>query len=502
MDDLSKLTVDTPSEAWNVSEKVRSVHRWLVEISSTLRTITEAHLPREPAERHDDWQHRANMSSLWPDFPLALKRYVGHLASNEFTWEVPESSEAFYDNVDRRGNDFKVFAQQVIYDLWQQGRPFVLVDSATRGGTDPRWLFFESHRVIRDIWGVSTDGSIVPKRIHLRDDKVEGVWGTKCSPRRWVLLGDGEPSQYPDGAPGPGAKLGTRGARLEFWREDPKEKGKWIPSTTPGEEPAFFAGEPLEIPGRFFPFGRVHKESGAIIPPSEVLGELCLRYFRECSDHGKMVRVLRSCILHWAGMSKEQFEKDTGNELVVGFMTLLFSPNPQATLQTVETQGTAPEISFKELERWQKAIAIASLAPVNPDKVQTLGENIINVSLSEATLAASAVIIRDGFEDLMKITAAQEGKGPDDVGKIHVPTEFVLTQDEEKTIELLKWMRENDEISWESLVAKISSLKPDLEIDPAAERLLLDAELKKRDKESIARTRGFAGGDPMGEDEE
>lgn len=502
MTNPATVTVATASAAWHHAEKVRAPHRWLLKVSSELRDKSEAMLPRHPGEKAnaqgDPWSNRVARTLLWPYFPMALWSFVGRVISKDFQYDVGDDAEmrAIYTDIDKAGRDLSVFAQPVFFDMWCQGAPFVLIESAERGGTTPKWILFESHQIIVLDWGINAQGQRVPKRVHIKDETPE-AWGSKSEPRVRVLLGDGEGSRLHDGAAGPGAGLGSQGARFEFYRQDPNDNMKWVPSPHPKEQPGRFAHD--EIPGYLFDFGRL--ESGAVIPASEWLGELCRAYYREGSDHGTMIYMLRAVILAVSGMTKEEFIAN--GQTSAGPMSVFFL-NKDASMQAVETTGAAGELSFRDLERYLTAIRLASLTPIDPDKVQTLGEVLITGQYAGATLAASAKRFKDGLEQLMRITAAQIGRGPEAAGSVAVPVDFRFTEAEERTVKLLADLRkgygEGPEISRAALWRVLKEVVPDLaDHDPEADDENLTKERDEADERAKKRVAAFAGGDPLGE---
>lgn len=499
---IGKLTIATPSAAWHAAERVRARHRWLMEVCSALRDGSTDYLPREASERSvggvDPYAIRAARSLLSPDFAMGIWDHVGRVLGEEFKRDLggDEELEALYGDIDDGGRDLQVFLQAVFADLWLQGEPFVLVENAPGGG-NPFWVLFESEQNLRVKWGLNSKGARVPKRIHIDNPRAGGLWDSEMLPRTRVLLGDGEPSVDPatEGA-GPGASLGNRGARWEFWRQN--DQKEWVPSREEDEQPGRYVED--EIPGFLFQFGRKHKKTGAVIPPSEWLSEVCLHQYRESSDHGTMIRILRACLLFFKGMDFKTFTETSGNTLHVGPYAIIFGGTGDAQLMTVETSGTSPDLSFRELERIEAMVRLAALAPVDPGRAQTLGAKVIDVRLSSATLRASAVQLRDGTEELMRITAARMGKS--EPGTLHIPTEFTLTASEVNEIQVITDLLKQDHLSWRTAMEKLKLGVRKLEdVDLDDEEVLLEKERAERDKRGAERVKRFAGGNPIGESE-
>lgn len=510
MTETANLTIATPSAAWQKAEKVREIHRWLCEISRAIRGHDERFLPKEPSEPDKAYDIRRKRSILFPNFPMALRRWVGRVISEEMTWDVPPQLVELYSDIDLRGRALNMFLDPVYQDMWKQGGPFVLVESTAREGGEPFWVLFESDAALRVVKGKSADGAEVPKRIHLRNNRSAGIWGTKTIESVRVLLGDGEPSVYPDMAPGPGAALGNRGARFEFW--DKNDKNEWAPTADPLLQPGRYPED--EIPGFLFEFGRCDRETGAIIPHSEWLGELCLFKYNEGSDHNRLMRLLRQVVLYWAGATEETVDTYTGSQtatdpttgrrqgvrvIPMGAFNILCG-DKDSSLEAVDATGAKADLSFRDLELIDAMIRAAELTPINPDKVQTLGEQIVNVYLADATLRASAVQLKDGVEELMKITAAR--KGLSEGGTLRVPTKFTLSRNEEQELARAVKLWESRGLSWRTLAELLQRSDPQFEsLDIEQEMKRLADEEKRRDEQAARRVKAFADGPPMGEGE-
>lgn len=497
-----KVTIATPSAAWEAVEKVRRIHRWLCEVSSAIRVTTEAELPREVGERPiggiDPWSIRARKAVLDPDYPLAIWSWVGKVVGDEYRLDVEgdEDLAALYSDVDKAGNDLKVTLQVVFEDLLMQASPFVLVDDVPGGGS-PFWVLFTADQVRLAEWGKNAAGARVPKRIHLWNPAKETL-RTPCRNRIRVLLGDGEPSFNPETkTAGPGAKLGDRGARWEWWEED-EEKKEWRPSTQPDEQPDRFEEE--EIPGWLFQVGRRdRKDRDAVFPMSEWLGDACLNKYRQKSDHDGFVSLLRMVVHFWQGIGFKEFTESQGNVITYSHITNLFGgSNDKVMLHSIETTGSAAALSFKAMEEVEAKLKMARLTPVDPQKVQTLGEAQLGEHQALTPLSVAATKLRDGAEQLMKITAARLGK--EKSGTLHIPTLFTLSDAEEKDLAMVRELQKEGSISWLTAMEKLKLGNRKLEdVDLAQEQTRLAKEQTERDAASARRVRGAIGGDPMGE---
>lgn len=519
MTDPAKLTIATPSAAWERAEKVRQVHRWLCEISRELRVHEDRYLPREPNEPDKAYEIRKQRSILHPHFLMALRQWNGRVVNDQLTWDVDPGMVELYDNIDRDGRSLRAFLDPVFEDLWSQGEPFVLVESTERAGGVPFWVLFDSSSVIRVRRGRAKDGSVVPKRIHLCNDRESGIWGTEIIESRRVLLGDGEPSQWPNGNPGPGAGLGVAGARYEFW--DKTEKGEWMPSSDPELQPGKYPDE--EIPGFLFRFGRVDKATKAVIPYSAWLAEVCRYKYASASDHDRLMRRLRNFVAYWAGAPDETIDQQTTIDRItpgdpyssgypaaprhravrtipMGAFTIL-TGDKDSTLQGVDMSGGNAELSFRDLEMTDAMIRVAELTPINPDKVQsTLGGQIINVHLADATLKNSAARLKDGVEELMKITAARMGKS--NGGTLKIPTKFTLTRNEEAELARAISLCKEGLLSRKTLHETLQRNDPQFEnMDIEQEDERIAHEVMMRDEQAARRVKAFADGPPMGEGE-
>ena len=507
------MTVDiaTPSPAWGLVEKVRRFHRWLTEVSSASRTTTELELPREVGEQSvqgiDPWAVRMRKAVLEPDYPMGVWSWIGRVVGEEYRLDTEGDKDlaTLYTDIDRAGSDLKVFLQTLFEDLLMQASPFVLVEDQPGGGA-PFWTLFTADQVRRAEWGKSVDGSLVPKRIHLWNPARATLRREKrCRVR--VLLGDGEPSWDPEtGRPGPGEKLGDVGARWEWW-EEAKENGveRWRPSTAPDEQPGRFIED--EIPGKLFQVGRRDRtDRDAVYPMSEWLGEACLHKFREYSDHSGFVRMLRTMILFWQGLGYKEFAEankdaqgNNGNVVTFSHFTILFGgTNAAAMLHAIETSGSAAALSFQAMQDVESKVTLAKLMPVEPQKVQTLGEAQLSEHAAMMPLSVAATHLRDGAEYLMKVTAARLGKQKP--GTLHIPTTFTLSDAEEKDLAMVRDLQKEGRLSWRTSMEKLKLGNEKLEdIDLVAELKLMAEEQKAKDEAAARRVRNVMGGEPMGE---
>lgn len=498
-----KLTIATPSDAWNAVEKVRSIHRWLTEVSSVLRVTTDVELPREVGERTigeiDPWDVRRRKAVLDPDFPLAIWSWVGRVVGDEYRLDLEgdEELKALYNDIDKAGSDLKVTLQVVFEDMLVQASPFVLVDDIPGGGS-PFWVLFTADQARVAEWGKNAAGAKVPKRIHLWNP-AKATLRTPARNRVRVLLGDGEPSYNPETkVAGPGAKLGERGARWEWWEED--EQKNWRPSTAPDEQPDRFAED--EIPGKLFQCGRRDRENREIVyPMSEWLGEACLHQFREYSDHCGFIGMLRSVSTFVRGLSEAEWTAAQGYMIAFKHRNIFFGgSNPSVDMENLETSGAAGELSFKAMEEVRNRVKIAKLTPIEPQKVQTLGEAQLGEHAALTPLSIAATLLRDGAEQLMKITAARLGK--EKPGTLHIPTLFTLSDAEEQDLAMIRELQKEGRLSWQTSMEKLKLGNRMLEdVDLKEEEARLAKEQEKKDDAATRRVRSFAGGDSIGEGE-
>lgn len=454
-----ELTVATPSEACQRMEERRKLHRDLLEGEAAMIKAATAYLPREPGEipvphpqggSIDPYEVRLKRSTLYPFFSSAVGSLVGRVIGKDFRRgeDIPDPLAARLENINNEGAKLSVFAKPLFHDMWTQGNPMVLVDSTGRSRTDgpvrkadeqgvPYWIFYKSNAIIR-AWKTSKDGRRVWRRIHIMDPAEEGRWGSVCAPRIRVLLGDGEKSEI-DGS--------TYGARFEFWRPDPKNQAKWLPSWVEDEQPGRLSDH-VELPVVFFPFGRVVSDE-EVYSALEHLGNLCKAHWQAYSDQKRLVHIVKSSLLYWKGMTKADYIKDNPATFV-GPFAMFFGGDD---LRILESNGSGAKIGTEDLKRLEAQIRMASMLPVNPEKVQTLGQSLIDTTQSEATLRDAALALKDGLEQLLIITASQmglpavEGSGMATGGTILVPTEFALTGAEEQELRTLAEARARGDLS-------------------------------------------------------
>ena len=504
------LTVATPSAAYLRMEERRKLHRDLLDGETAMIKAGTTYLPREPGEipvpnpngagQIDPYDVRLRRSTLFPFFSSAVGSLVGRVIGKDFRKgeDIPEPLSALLENINNEGAKLSVFARPLFEDMWAQANPMVLVDSTARGSASgisrkadeigrPYWIFYKSSSIIR-AWKATKDGKRIWRRIHINDPAEEGKWGSVCTKRIRVLLGDGEESEITGE---------TKGARFEFWREDPKDKTKWIPSTVEDEQPGRLSDHG-ELPVVFFPFGRVVSDV-EVYPALEFLGNLCKAHWQAYSDQKRLVHIVKSSLLYWKGMPKAEYVKENPATFV-GPFAMFFGGED---LKVVESNGSGAKIGTEDLERIEAQIRMASMLPINPEKVQTLGQSLIDTTQAEATLRDGALALKDGLEQLLIITASQmglpavEGSGMATGGTILVPTEFALTGAEEKELSTIAEARKRGDISrqtwFEATRERVEALR---DVTWEIEAARLKAEEDSDDARSVQRVQNFA---PVGE---
>lgn len=496
MTDAKPADAGTPSAAYNRMEEHRRLLRDLMGGTRAMRAAGTTWLPREPGEipqpgpdgfEIDPYQVRLDRSVLIPHFADSAEKLTGKVFAEDITFseDMPQQLTEWAEDIDKRGHNLTQFMRPLFLDMWVEGMPFVLVENGQTevvigpSGVPQKkddhpemafWIYYPSAACHRSRFHFE-GGKLIWDKIQLREsvETDDGEWEQEAEERIRVLR-RGNPKSKGD----------DRFCSFEFHRKN--ERGEWIPSVDPKEQPGYMRPH-TEIPGRFFRFGRELTPEGTTLGPNEIWPELealawlCLQHWQKKSDQDALVHRVKNAMLHWAGITEEEFAK-RGPKFIGPFCLFVGGE----ALTVVESSGAGAEIGFKDLQSLEDAIRLASLRPEIPEKAYaTLGEKVIDTGEGESRLKASAILLRDGLEALFEITARQMDPTMQ-AGSVIVNTDYSLSQADAAQISALMQTRAdkaNPQLSRKTFLAALKKTIDVLEdMDVDAEELAIRQEIE------------------------
>ncbi len=124
-DDPSKTlpAVDAMREDWAIIDD-------LMGGTKAMRAAGKRRLPQWPKEENDAYKERLGLSTLLPVLSETVQNMTGRVFAESITLgdDIPESIQAFTQNIDRQGNNLQVWAQSLFSNALSHGLCHVFVD--------------------------------------------------------------------------------------------------------------------------------------------------------------------------------------------------------------------------------------------------------------------------------------------------------------------------------------------------------------------------------------
>ena len=436
--------------------------------TAAMRAAGSEFLPKEPAEKKENYEVRLRRSFLFN----AFKDTVNKLAGKPFTRDVAlaqdtsDQIKAFEKDIDLRGRTLTQFAGDLLTDGWQYGLAHVFVEFPQN--TPGRTLAEEQAAGLRpylvkisppDILGwrsAVVNGVEVLTQLRRRECSVEaaGPFGSRTVERVRVYdLVQTEPTE-----PGEQARMTV------VWRlferndkNDPVQVG---------------TGELTldEIPLATLYVARTGFLTAE--PPLEDLAYLNLAHWQSSSDQRNILRIARVGILFAAGV-----KEDFGTKTPIGATVLLTCEAEGAKLEWVEHSGAAIGAGRQDLLDLQEQMTLLGLEPLmHRPGGTTATEASIDTAKAHSKLRKSVRAEEQALERALQLMARWLEIAEPKIG-VDINEDFGLSIRDASDVDRLITMRKNGDLTRESLWAELQRRNLLGEsFDAAAEALSLSKE--------------------------
>ncbi|HSW65277.1 MAG TPA: DUF4055 domain-containing protein [Dissulfurispiraceae bacterium] len=421
------MSIDTRGPEFSQHAALFALPKTLIGGTQAMRQAGTRYLPKGQAEAQADYDYRLAHTFLIDSYVRTLNYLTGQVFSRDPEIEDPSPEfEAFAEDVDKRGNNLAVWAQQAFRAGVHAGVTFILVDYSkvqTREGA----FGTEYYDAASDTWKPRTVAAREangwgPYLVNIAADDVIDAW--------WEMVG-GKPVL----------------THFRFFESVEVQKDEWtresvqqIRVLTPGAWQTFRRAKGTDGKEQWMPH-----ESGtttmkeilvAVFAPGERIGmstarpaleglaELCAQHWQASSGHRGMMDWLRRPIMFGKAMSQED-----GFTLPAAPGLGLHSSDPNADLKAVNVvppeSVTVSASDLKDLETQMGLYGLRLMAPKsgNVTAFQVRRE----ASESDSTLTRWALAFQDALEQALVYVGMWLEQEPPSVS---VNTEFDVMLDD------------------------------------------------------------------------
>jgi hypothetical protein len=387
--------------------------------TARLREEHDAYLPKFADEKPENYKRRWMQATLYDAFEDTVGMLTGKVFSKPpaLDEDVPveilgtDAEPGLMEDIDREGNHFQVFAQNLFKQGLRSGLVHLLVDSTPippgigteaekkAAGHRPYWVMYRASQVFA--WRYKMEGGRpVLSQVRIREavEEEDGEFGTTAEEQIRVL----EPG------------------RFRIFRKD--EDGQWKeikegdPSGNGGGPIVGYDGKPLNyIPLVTF---YADEDNGFMtaIPPLLDLAYQSIRHFQKQSDYDNVMTVACFPIFCATGIITDE------TEITLGPLTVCKSTSENAKFYYAEHSGAAITSARTDLQDLKEDMAKYGLRMLMPRTGQapTATGEAINEAKTTSQLQVAALRLRDCLETALAYTARWLGKGKDAGGSVKV----------------------------------------------------------------------------------
>jgi hypothetical protein len=450
---MAEANVSTPLPDQQTMMKDVQLMRDVVGGTKVLREKYTTYLPMEPQEDNTAYTNRVQRSTLFNLTGNAVDNLAGKPFSENVQLDnASERMEEWCKDIDRRGNNHHVFAEQCFRELLTSGLVHILGDTprangaktladANSAGWRPYLVMIKPDNVIGWKYEVR-DGREVLTEVRIKEDGYmdDGRWGRTLVERVRVL---------------------TIGA-WELWQKDPDQRDDnraW--SKVDSGESALSDVIPLVT--------AYAKRTKFFIaePPLLDLAYENIAHFQSRSDQRNILHVGRVPILFGKG-----FANAADKTIIVGVSHAILEEGPEADLKFVEVLGRAINAGKDDLADSEQRMGIMALEPLIPKPGQvTATEKAIDTAEAHSSLQSWTIKFNNAFNQALAYLA-QLGKDAQ-VPTVRITTDFGYAFSE-ASIEALSGMRTRNDLSkyWYSIeMQRKDVLSDDYDYEADQERI-------------------------------
>lgn len=408
--------------------------RTLMAGTKAMREKKETYLPKHPAESATAYEARLNRTVLRNYYKRTVFTLAGKVFAKGLVLKdnVPKDLKELCENIDLADTHLEVFARAVFEDAIAKGISYILVDypsipnadSISRAeekqvGARPYAVHIKAESLISFnselIGGVET-----LTEIRYRVDYVKEVDQFKQEDYQRIRI-----------------------IRLDTWEEWESAPGKPWMMVASGKWSLGFISL---IPVYTRKVGFMESE-----PPLEDLAWMNLEHWQIRSDQRTALSVASFPILAASGWGEKQDGKIT-----IGPMVALTAQDPSAKFYYVESGGAHLDAGAKELERLEDEMRYFGLQFEKGQKSgdTTATEKAIDTAEGVAPLHSWAMAFKDSLEIMLQYMDAWTNTKRD-VGDIELNSDFTMTTQYEKELDILQKSRASGDLSRETYLSEL-----------------------------------------------
>lgn len=415
------------------------------------------YLPQRPAESAAAYAWRRDSSFLFPGFEDTIEDLVARPFRKpaRITEKVPEAIRTLFSvDADLEETSISNFAREVFREGVYTGLCHILVDftkKTERGtvesdqamGVRPYFVRVSDDQILGYREGVvGGKRQLTQVRIYEESYEEQGPWDVVLAPRVRILNLIEFEEQNADGTPG------NRSATVtwELWHPDPSTPAtskKWV----------LYDGGVLEGPDYIplFTFYTDREGLMAAKPPLQKLADKNVQLFQNESMQQNCLDFARSVIYFGAGFTEEE----RSGKLKLGRDQAMFSSNADASLQVVETQGSALGAGRQHALDIKEEMVLLGLKPLIEAGQQTATGRAID---DDRAMTVAEQWVRD-LQDIMScaLRAAGDYLGQElpDRGLFEVSEDFGINAVQRENVVALVEARKNKDISREDFLTEL-----------------------------------------------
>lgn len=457
---------DTESSDYCAMKDYWALVRHLIDGAEAMRCAGRCYLPQFPAETDKNYEYRrknAKYTNIYRDI-------IESLSAKPFTKEVgladgaSASIKKLSEDIDAQGNHLHVFAENIFFNGINDGVTWILVDhtkvpqGATLAderslGARPYWVHIPASRLLA-VYSDMVNGeeTIVHARI-LECTKERNGFDEVETMRVRVL----DRARLP-GIPGSPAQYGPATYTLyEFKDEDKndKESGAWEIV----DEGAISIGVIPLVP---FLTGRRKGGSWVLHPPMKDAAFLQVEHYQQDTNL-KWLKEL-TCVPMLAGNGVTPELDDSGNPKMVPISpgTVLYAPpSPDGTIGSwsfIEPNANSLQFLANDLDTTAKELRELGRQPLTANAGNlTVITTAFAAQKGNSAIQAWTYSLKDALERAFALTAKWLGETAEP--EIKIDTDFDLNLDDQTAPGNLLAMRQNGDISQETLWSEMKRRK-------------------------------------------
>lgn len=439
---------DDPSVTLSAVDEMRkdwAVVDALMGGTTAMRTAGKKFLPQWPKEKDDQYKVRLSASTLFPAYQETVKNNTGRVFAEpiQLNADVPTEIVELFDDIDRQGNSYQVWAQSFFQLGLSRGMAFVLVEFPPTRGDDGKPLYRtkaeEKAARVRPYAVVIKPGQYLGHKA----DNSSGM-----SILTQFRYSETVTEQDPENEFGTVQVEQIRVLDIGRWRTYRKavRSGAWEMYQQGVTSLDFI---PLAV------FNPGQTGYMTTVPPLMELAHLNVKHWQSQSDQDNILHVARVPVLVSIGVTDGR-DPVTGDpvpwEMTIGSSSAVRIDNPDGDLKYVEHSGAAIQAgrdSLSDLKDEMRMAGAKLLQKENGQQTKTATQAEEDAAAELSPLQAMAGMLEDCINNVLDFFARYTGKPGG--GTCAVRGNFDVDYAPEVNLPLLKSMADSAYISKQTL---------------------------------------------------